>query len=756
MRLPTTATGRLCLFIAVSALLTQGLLLSLPPAPMHLPAHTSMLSLHLLLEMFAFVIAALIATVSWHTFGSQTDRHLPLLIGGFVVVGICDVVHALTYDGMPALLGSTSTSRAIFFWLMGRTVEALTLAMIALGWMSRLSRNGSLLAGLLLALALVTWGSSGMAGFPTTFVPGQGVTPFKIGYEWALCLLNLGIAGMLWRRWRSDGEQRFLLLACSAWVIGIGELSFSNYVRPSDLQNIVGHGYKLVGYALLYWATYIGSLRAPFEALQQAEQRSHDNEQRMRAVADNLPDTVVYQLVRERDGSTRFTHVSAAIERVTGVTAAAALADPAALYGRIHPADQIMVRAAEQESAARLQRFDVTVRMRRTDGVERWMHLASMPRWLVGDRMCWDGVQTDVTDSRMAMLQLREQEALLAAVINSASDAIVSCDAEGRVRLFNPAAERIFGHKAEAMLGQGLDRLLPARAQAHHRQDMTRFAAAGVSSRSMGPGRVQGLRADGSELELEASISQVTVNKTQVLTAILRDVTERVRTERSLLRYQTELTELTHQLIAQEKASNTRLAQILHDQLGQTLTAMRIDFVSEAQLATQVEADRHARVDQLINQAIREIRQVLVELRPTLLAEQGLVDALDNELRSRRQQAGHVRLRLESAPALAGRRWSSDVEYAVFMVAREAVANALLHAGGSEVCVRLEGGARWLRLEVADDGVGLRGDASATRPGHLGLVGMRERSIAIGGQFEVGSVPGGGTVITLHWEETQA
>ena len=55
-----------------------------------------------------------------------------------------------------------------------------------------------------------------------------------------------------------------------------------------------------------------------------------------------------------------------------------------------------------------------------------------------------------------------------------------------------------------------------------------------------------------------------------------------------------------------------------------------------------------------------------------------------------------------AAPALSGRRWRDDVEYAVFMVAREAIANALLHAGCSEVCVRLEGGARWLRLLVGE------------------------------------------------------
>lgn len=396
--LPTTKTGRVCLAIALLAPLTQMLLLSLPPSTMAMPEHTSMLSLHLLMELFAVVIAALIATVSWHTFGERADQRMPLLIGGFVVVAVCDIVHALTYAGMPPLLGPTGTPRAIFFWLMGRSVEALILALLALGWLSGLSRAASLLLGLLLSAGLLAWGSTGMQGFPLTFVQGQGVTPFKVGYEWALCLFNLGIALLLWRRWRRHGATRDLLLACSAWVIGIGELSFSTYVRPSDLQNIVGHGYKLVGYALLYAATYLSGLRAPFEALRRAEQDASNKELRLRALADNLPGTIVYQLLRERDGSTRFTHLSAAVETLIGVSPAAALADASVLYGRIHPADQAKVRMAEQESAARLQRFDVTVRMRRSDGAERWMQMVSAPRRLPDHRICWDGVQTDVTE----------------------------------------------------------------------------------------------------------------------------------------------------------------------------------------------------------------------------------------------------------------------------------------------------------------------------------------------------------------------
>ncbi len=94
-----------------------------------------------------------------------------------------------------------------------------------------------------------------------------------------------------------------------------------------------------------------------------------------------------------------------------------------------------------------------------------------------------------------------------------------------------------------------------------------------------------------------------------------------------------------------------------------------------------------------------------------------------------------------------------EVTIDAFMVAREALANALQHARPGRVTLRLEGGPRWLRLQVQDDGRGPAPSAAAARPGHLGMVGMRERSIAIGARFEVGAAPGGGTLVALHWED---
>lgn len=361
----------------------------------------------------------------------------------------------------------------------------------------------------------------------------------------------------------------------------------------------------------------------------------------------------------------------------------------------------------------------------------------------------------DLTAERVGELRLREQGEVLAAVINAASDAVVGVDMDGRITLFNPAAARIFGRSAENMLGQPLDVLLPPAHRAGHLGLMQRFAESSTTTRRMGFGRVKGMRADGTELELEASISQITVRGHKLLTAILRDVTERVRAEQALARYQVELSELTQQLLQQEQVTTRELAQTLHDQLGQTLGAIRLSFDALGSLTREQlppKALERARiVGQQIDQAIAEVRQALVRLRPPLLESAGLVAALDNEIRQRAPEAEPVRIDLVSDSRDSEQRWPEDVEYAAFMVAREAIANALEHAQCREIRVRVQGDAERLRLDIGDDGIGLPEDALYGRPGHLGMVGMRERALAIGARLQVRTRHAGGTLVTLTW-----
>ena len=387
---------------------------------------------------------------------------------------------------------------------------------------------------------------------------------------------------------------------------------------------------------------------------------------------------------------------------------------------------------------------------------------------------------TDVTDRHAAELALREQREAYEAIFNAASDAVVSVDEQGHILIFNPGAERVFQRSAAAVLGQPIELLLPQAKRDAQGVPIASIASVdspvsgdvggGVGGVGVGFGgdadasrasnvsptasRVKGVRADGHPLELEASISQATVGGKRVLTAILHDVTEQVRAEADALRHQLELSALTGKLMDQEKRTTQRLAQALHDQLGQTLTALRIVTDLDRRALPDLPADavqRRAQVSELVDQAVKQVRRVLVDLRPPMLDEEGLFAAIDNEVTTRAALHPMTDLMLDADPAVQAQRWPADVEYALFMIAREATENALHHASATLVRVALIGSAGSAAVLVTDDGIGMEPGTDRGRPGHLGLIGMRERAHAIGAKLEIDSPPEGGTRIGVTW-----
>lgn len=123
----------------------------------------------------------------------------------------------------------------------------------------------------------------------------------------------------------------------------------------------------------------------------------------------------------------------------------------------------------------------------------------------------------------------------LEAIIQSAMDAIITVDQDQKIVLFNQAAEQMFSYSAQNALGQSLDRFIPARFRAAHREHIKTFGRSGTTNRRMGAlGQVSGLRADGTEFPVEAAISQLGVEGHGYFTVILRDITERKGTEQAL------------------------------------------------------------------------------------------------------------------------------------------------------------------------------------------------------------------------------
>ncbi len=138
---------------------------------------------------------------------------------------------------------------------------------------------------------------------------------------------------------------------------------------------------------------------------------------------------------------------------------------------------------------------------------------------------------------------LRSSEAKLQGIISSAMDAIISVDEQQRIVVFNRAAEKIFQCAASEAVGSDLNRFIPESLHAAHREHMRRFAAQGLTKRSMNlPAILTAIRTDGEEFPIEATISQVQADGEKLYTVILRDITERKRSEARLRRfYETEL-----------------------------------------------------------------------------------------------------------------------------------------------------------------------------------------------------------------------
>jgi two-component system sensor histidine kinase UhpB len=230
-------------------------------------------------------------------------------------------------------------------------------------------------------------------------------------------------------------------------------------------------------------------------------------------------------------------------------------------------------------------------------------------------------------------------------------------------------------------------------------------------------------------------------SETIALSNALNTMLDRVETERR---------ESARRALAAQEAERLRVARELHDEVGQTLTAVALqvervagDFPSQAASLGEIVATVHHSLD--------DVRRIVRELRPEALDDLGLTDALISLCLRMEQQGAMIVLRElgGNLPPL-----SSEVELVIYRVAQEALTNALRHSKATEVRVALgRGTENTVVLRVTDDGNGL---LPATAGATGGLAGMRERAILIEADLEVGAAPGGGVEVCLTVASNQA
>jgi PAS domain S-box-containing protein len=329
-------------------------------------------------------------------------------------------------------------------------------------------------------------------------------------------------------------------------------------------------------------------------------------------------------------------------------------------------------------------------------------------------------------------------------LFESVRDAVVVADAvSGRIVLWNPAAEAMFGYTAAEARGLPVEILVPERLKEQHRAGLAGYRATGHGAMVDAGAVVEvpARRKSGDEITVELSLNPIRDAGAGGLfaLAIIRDVTERGRLRAEADR------RLQESAALEERQ---RLARELHDAVTQTLFAAGLiaDALPNVWVADpDAGRDALAELRRLTWGALAEMRTLLLELRPATLTEPALADLLRQLAR-----AAGGRAALEVAVRADGeRRLPPEVQVALYRVAQEALNNAVKHARAHRVELRLRCFRDVVELRVVDDGRGF--DPAAVTAGRLGMTGMRERAAAIGAALRVDSRPGAGTRLTVRW-----
>lgn len=363
----------------------------------------------------------------------------------------------------------------------------------------------------------------------------------------------------------------------------------------------------------------------------------------------------------------------------------------------------------------------------------------------------------DITARKQAEQALRETTVLRDAILASAGYAIIASDATWHIHTFNRAAEQMLGYTAQEMMGRPPTPFHdPAEVVQRAREltvELGRPVTPGPEVFTVIPGltgkyEVRAwtyIRKDGSRFPVELAVGPLLDAAGQPIgyVGIASDITHRRKAEVALAAERDRNQSLARRLLEAQETERRQIARDLHDELGQILTALKINLQTRQPAAGGTLGPSVA----LADRALQQTRSLSLALRPPLLDDLGLVPALRWLVDHQAQQTG-CRITLETSARPD--RPAPAIETACFRVAQESITNALRHGRADVITVELRLDGDTLQLTVRDNGPGFDLTAARTRAlrgGSLGILGMEERAILAGGRVAWDTAPGRGTSV---------
>jgi PAS domain S-box-containing protein len=347
-----------------------------------------------------------------------------------------------------------------------------------------------------------------------------------------------------------------------------------------------------------------------------------------------------------------------------------------------------------------------------------------------------------MAERKRTEVALRESEERYRELFENARDAIYVHDLEGNYTRVNRATETLTGYEREELVGHNLAEFVPVEQLGYVRESF----CAKVAEQGETTYEIDLLARDGRRVPVEVRSQAIYENGVMVgVQSTARDITERKLAQEGLKMF-------SRQLIGAQEDERRRIARELHDQVGQILTAVKMNLHAVQQVSLASEVCCHIKDNiEAVDEALRLVRDLSVELRPPVLDDFGLVTALHWYIDRYTKRTGLAVEVVINMPD-ENERFSRELETACFRIAQEALTNIVRHAQANQVLMRLEKDESVLLLSVQDNGVGFDPASlrkRAPRAATLGLIGMQERAQAAGGSIEIDSALSHGTEVRL-------
>lgn len=365
----------------------------------------------------------------------------------------------------------------------------------------------------------------------------------------------------------------------------------------------------------------------------------------------------------------------------------------------------------------------------------------TLSRWETTSGAFFTGIVRDITRRRQGEQALRESEEIFRHFMEFSPMYVFFNDANLRTLRLSRNFEKLLGKPMEEMIGKSMDELFQSEFAKNIVENDARVMREGRSITVTEEFR--------GRYYLTTRFPIIIDGKPRYLAGYTTDITEHKHAEESSRQAHDQLRQLTMRMNTRHEAEYSLLSRELHDEFGQLLTSLKMDL---SWLAARLVGDapelrqKVALSMALVDASVESVHRIAARLRPRILDDLGLVSAIDWLVQDCRERTGI------NAEFVANAQVSSlDLERstAVFRIVQESLSNIVRHSEAKCVDISLDCEDGWLRLEIRDDGKGLL-EEKLTNHESIGLLGMRERALAAGGELELSSVVGKGTMVVLR------